>query len=152
MVTTGECFVCTGAAPPVLRGVCACNTVVHERCLLAVMARVPAHRDKCPVCQVAYRIRRRSVRRLTWADVQLSPIVIRLTWVGLLMVCGGFVVIGVSPQRDAHIGRLILVGVAVSALCLVVVWHWYETRRVCCWSVRSVDAPVGIVVVPAASS
>lgn len=50
-----ECFVCTGNEGPLFR-VCDCRTVIHKECFRQVVARVPSHSTRCPVCRKEYSV------------------------------------------------------------------------------------------------
>ena len=126
MGACGEaCFLCGVATPPLLRA-CHCDTRVHTACFLRLL-RVPAHAERCPVCQYTYRLRRRNVvvlhprRAAAWCGA-LSA------WLFVAMTCA--VVLCIDPlTRLAYAVSLFLL---LSAAGCALVYALRSREHLCC--------------------
>lgn len=131
-----ECFVC---CEPGGHKRCSCNTVVHDTCLLRMMATVPSHNGECPVCRQKYlcvtvRQRKRCKLHLSFYVFAALYGVLSLEILGVLLIL--YHIGNEGPTVWIYVGGSVAACQMLATLSLHY-FHLINTNRCCCWQVTT---------------
>lgn len=127
------CFVCCGE-DGVLRRACRCDTWVHAACLDKVVASVPSHRTRCPVCRDVYATAWRFEWTWTSARVVCAWLFVATT---CTFACAASAAVVASRVYSAVpvvlIATVLWFGAMLSFLVSLHVYLHAQRRTVCCF-------------------